>query len=350
MKTNKKMLAIFFAIAFGMPVVLGIFMGIAFNGGQDVSAFPLVWMYLPATAVMAGALFTKEERTAPDGTGLSLPKVFYVTFVAFTAVMVILLIAGVFLSNLQALIWISYLVYAVSLICLAELLLMKKDRREAYGLRLTRSWKRALAGVGIFVLIYLLICAVSMGITYLMGGDVEAWSLSPYLVSGLFIALPLNLLLSFTAFFGEEYGWRYYLQPVLQERFGMKKGVLLLGILWGLWHVPINLFYYSPSTSIQSILVQLAGCVGMGIFFGWVYLRTQNVWAVTMIHFLNNNLGMLLFNASAAGVEREWADTVVTIVIYLAVYVPFLFTKEYREAGNAEAQGQTVWEAPIPDR
>lgn len=331
MKTNKKMLFLFLLIAFGMPVVLGIFMGIAFRRGEDVSAFPLVWMYLPATAVMVGALFAKEKRAAGSGEEIPLPKAFYGTFAAFTGAMVVLLMAGVFWPGLQAMIWISCLVYAVSIICLIELLMMKKKKREAYGLCLTTNWKRAAAGVGVFILIYLLICGLSMGITYLMGGDLETYSLNPDLAGWLLIALPVNLLLSFTAFFGEEYGWRYYLQPVLQEKFGMKKGVLLLGILWGLWHVPINLFYYSPSTSIQSILVQLAGCVGMGIFFGWVYLRTRNVWAVTMIHFLNNNLGMALFNASAAGVERQWPDTIVTMVIYLAVYVPFLFTKEYRE-------------------
>lgn len=335
MKTNKKMLAVFFTIAFGMPVVLGIFMGIAFRQGQDVSVFPLVWMYLPATAVMAGAIFSKEEKTAADGTGIALPKVFYATFAAFTAVMVILVIIGTVIPGFPSVMWVSCLVYAISLISLAELLAMKKNKREAYGLRLIRNGKKALAGVGMFILIYLLICAVSMGITWLTGGDMTAYSLNPYLANWVFIVMPLNLLLSFTAFFGEEYGWRYYLQPVLQARFGMKKGVLLLGILWGLWHVPINLFYYSPSTSVQSILVQLAGCVGMGIFFGWVYLRTQNVWAVTMLHFLNNNLGMALFNASAAGVERQWADTVITILIYLAVYVPFLFTKEYREKQDA---------------
>lgn len=331
MKTNKKMLSIFFAIAFGMPVLLGVFMGITFNRGLDVSAYPLVWMYLPATAMMVGALVTKEKKAADDGEEIALPKVFYITFAAFTAAMAVLLIAGVFVADLQAMVWISFLVYAVSIVCLIELLAMKKKKREAYGLRLTKNWKQALLGIGLFVVIYLVICGISMGITYLIGGDMESYSLNPYLANWLFLALPVNLLLSFTAFFGEEYGWRYYLQPVLQEKFGMKKGVLLLGILWGLWHVPINLFYYSPSTSVQSILVQLAGCVGMGIFFGWVYLRTQNVWAVTMLHFLNNNLGMALFNASAAGVERQWTDTVITIVIYLAVYVPFLFTKEYRE-------------------
>ena len=38
------------------------------------------------------------------------------------------------------------------------------------------------------------------------------------------VALPINYFYVFIAFFGEEYGWRYYLQPVLQKRFGLRAG------------------------------------------------------------------------------------------------------------------------------
>ncbi|MCS4523181.1 CPBP family intramembrane metalloprotease [Clostridium botulinum] len=46
--------------------------------------------------------------------------------------------------------------------------------------------------------------------------------------------------------FGEEYGWRYFLQTAFQERLGKRKGIIFLGIIWGIWHLPLNLFYYSP--------------------------------------------------------------------------------------------------------
>lgn len=306
MKTKNNGLGIYFLIAFGVPVILGIFMGIAYQKGQDVSTFPLVWMYLPATAVMAGALLGGEKKTAADKTQLMAPKFFYGMFSVITAVMVILAVCNIFLPGAGLAMGINYLVYASSLISLIAIPLISKDRREVYGLRLTKNWKWSLAGIGIFVLLYLVLALISMAPAYLTGESGEAFLLNSDLGIWLVLILPLNLLLSFTAFFGEEYGWRYYLQPILQKKFGLKRGVIVLGLLWGIWHVPINLFYYSPSTSLQSILVQLAGCVGMGIFFGWVYMRTQNVWAVTMIHFLNNNLGMALFNVSSAGVERQW--------------------------------------------
>ena len=68
-----------------------------------------------------------------------------------------------------------------------------------------------------------------------------------------FMLIPL-FFLSFSAFFGEEYGWRFFFQPLLQKRFGLKGGVLILGVLWGLWHLPLNIFYYSPDTAVISIL------------------------------------------------------------------------------------------------
>lgn len=40
-------------------------------------------------------------------------------------------------------------------------------------------------------------------------------------------------------FFGEEYGWRGFLQEKMQRRFGKRIGVILLGIIWELWYMPI---------------------------------------------------------------------------------------------------------------
>lgn len=36
---------------------------------------------------------------------------------------------------------------------------------------------------------------------------------------------------------GEELGWRAYLQPYLQTRFPVLRSSLIVGVLWGLWHV-----------------------------------------------------------------------------------------------------------------
>jgi len=36
---------------------------------------------------------------------------------------------------------------------------------------------------------------------------------------------------------GEELGWRAFLQPYLQTRFSILRSSLVVGVLWGLWHI-----------------------------------------------------------------------------------------------------------------
>ena len=57
----------------------------------------------------------------------------------------------------------------------------------------------------------------------------------PFLFILLFIAL------------GEEPGWRGFLQPRLQDRFGPIAGTLLLAAVWALWHLPLLGTEFAPS-------------------------------------------------------------------------------------------------------
>lgn len=322
MNKTKNITKIYFTITFGLPFILGIFMGVAYVNEIDISIFPLVWMYLPAFGVMTAEYLA-------HGNEHPIPKVFYVTFSFFSIAMVILCMASVVFAHLNFAILINILAMVSCPICFIEILCMKKEKRKQYGLSFTVNLKRSIFGIALFILLYLLICLLGFVAENIFLGRAEGYAFKPdapmYLA-----AMAINLLFSFTAFFGEEYGWRYFLQPILQKKFGLRRGVILLGLLWGIWHLPLNLFYYSPETSLQSILMQLAGCVGMGIFFGWVYMRTHNIWAVTIIHFINNNMGSALFDASPAGVVWDWQTTLISISLYLIVYMPFLLTKEYR--------------------
>ncbi|MCU0425662.1 MAG: CPBP family intramembrane metalloprotease [Candidatus Kapabacteria bacterium] len=53
----------------------------------------------------------------------------------------------------------------------------------------------------------------------------------------LFSEIPLILAGMFLGAFGEEIGWRGYLQRVLEDRKSRMIAVLVVGALWGLWHV-----------------------------------------------------------------------------------------------------------------
>lgn len=322
MSKTKKTIKIYFILTFGLPVILGIFMGISYMKGIDTSIFPLVWMYLPAFAVMVAKLFTQDD-------GYPVPKIFYCTFSFFTIAMVALCMLSVIFTQLSFAIMVNMLAMISCPVCFLEILCMKKEKRKQYGLSLNHNLRRSLLGIVTFVALYLFMCLLNLIIENMFIGEAEGYVIKPdaYIYVAVMI---INFLFSFTAFFGEEYGWRYFLQPIMQKKFGLRGGVVLLGLLWGIWHLPINLFYYSPETGLQSILTQLAGCVGMGIFFGWVYMRTHNIWAVTIIHFINNTIGTALFDTQYSNVVWDWKTTVISICVYLIVYLPFLLSREYR--------------------
>ena len=87
-QTEKKQLMIYVLIAYGITYVLGILMWYAYGKGLDLSAFPNAQMLYPAAGVMMAYLLTKKEDK-------KLPRIFYIFFVAMTAVSVVCTAASV---------------------------------------------------------------------------------------------------------------------------------------------------------------------------------------------------------------------------------------------------------------
>jgi CAAX protease family protein len=52
-------------------------------------------------------------------------------------------------------------------------------------------------------------------------------------------ALVVLAIVSFMAIF-EEIGWRAWLLPRLKDRLGARRAVVVVAIIWALWHVPFE--------------------------------------------------------------------------------------------------------------
>ncbi len=120
-----------------------------------------------------------------------------------------------------------------------------------------------------------------------------------------------------------------------KKRFGMVRGVFVLGIAWGVWHLPINFFYYSsPSVGIISLAGQLITCVTLGIFYGWAYLKTDNIWTVVILHFINNNLIPIITGNYTEDVLQNqdvtWNGVILLLVVNTLLFASVIFTSYYR--------------------
>ena len=86
---------------------------------------------------------------------------------------------------------------------------------------------------------------------------------------------------------GEEYGWRGFLQPRLMKRFNLFKASLIVGIIWGLWHLPAY-FIGTGVPNDMNFLVFFFWVLVASLFIGFVYYYTKSVVSAILIHISAN--------------------------------------------------------------
>ncbi|MDP4091853.1 MAG: type II CAAX endopeptidase family protein [Bacillota bacterium] len=101
----------------------------------------------------------------------------------------------------------------------------------------------------------------------------------------------IDILFSWINYFGEEYGWRVYLQDRLTQIFGLRKGILLIGVIWGLWHAPIVAIGHGyPGHPVLGVIAMILSCITFGIILGYSIWKTGSVWISVILHLVNNCL------------------------------------------------------------
>jgi membrane protease YdiL (CAAX protease family) len=83
----------------------------------------------------------------------------------------------------------------------------------------------------------------------------------------------------------EEPGWRDFALPRLQNRFGAVRGTMVLGLLWGGWHLPLFLTEWGgwPDVAWYSPVEFVAGCVPLSLVMTWVFNRTRQSLPIVMV-------------------------------------------------------------------
>lgn len=334
-KTEKKQLLLYCIIAFGVTYVLGIFMWYGQKKGLDVSAFPNAQMMYPAAGVMFAYLLTA-------GRDKKMPRAFYAGYLILTVLMIVCAVLSIVMPDEIMMVgmtmvplW-TYVVQtammAGSILCWILLLSSGKERRRAYGL-FGSQWKTSILMILLFVALYFFRTFLS----YVGKGEAGTFfKIMAQPDSWIYLAvMPVNFFLVMAPFFGEEYGWRYYLQPLLQKRFGLRGGVIILGIVWGLWHLPVDFFYYSPGTGLQAAVSQQITCITLGIFFAYAYMKTKNIWVPVILHYINNNLiPVITGNYTASVLENQeitWAALIPALLVNGILFGGFLLSGVFSE-------------------
>jgi membrane protease YdiL (CAAX protease family) len=83
--------------------------------------------------------------------------------------------------------------------------------------------------------------------------------------------------------FGEEFGWRGFAYPRLERLFGPVSGSLILGAVWGLWHLGM-LFAPDPLRALppETLLIYMGDLALWSVVVAWVFERGNRSIAVAI--------------------------------------------------------------------
>jgi hypothetical protein len=122
----------------------------------------------------------------------------------------------------------------------------------------------------------LLMFGIGLGIYLIMGGQAPSFTVFRQELH----LLPIFLLVVFLPFngpLGEELGWRGYALPKLQQSSGPLIASLVIGAVWGIWHLPV---FFNPA-SVQAslglgfLIPFVVGTIANSVIMTWLYNRTK---------------------------------------------------------------------------
>jgi membrane protease YdiL (CAAX protease family) len=156
---------------------------------------------------------------------------------------------------------------------------------------------------------------------------------------------------------GEELGWRGFAQPRLQKRYGALWASVVVGSLWGTWHLwpvlaPGGLAHLTPADVVQTY----ARLIATSVLYAWLYNSTRGSLLLVMVAHAGHNIALDLVQLPPGGTDEV---SVIIALLYLLVALVVIWATGprtlsrsaavEREFGMTQAAGSAVT-APVDAR
>ncbi len=339
-KVNWKQVGLFIGLTFGFTFALDLILQLGSGyGSTSTMIFLQLQMLIPAFFAMFLGMFVFTDspfyyrNPMPDGRKDRARGFFYL-YMVLTIFFVVLAALSVLAPSLTNLVnQLRMLPIILGVLGLVVFRVIKgKDSFARANLRGGRVLDWVIYGGAIVVFL-----AIQTGLNALfhLGTPVDANLLAAQMgtkMSGstLVIVLAVQMILegSFLGLviaFGEEYGWRGFLQSQL-IRLGKKRGVLILGLIWGAWHYPVIWMGHNyPGQPVAGTIMMTIFCVLLAYVLGHAMLKTGSIWLVAFMHAIidqtANFFGGVIYTANnqifSFGIGLYGMATLAVVVFFL---------------------------------
>ncbi len=198
-------------------------------------------------------------------------------------------------------------------------------------LRQVRTWRVGIGWYAIAVFGPAVLFLLDEALNLVLGGSPpQHWIVFPSL-SGFFPgSLFFSVMGVLAGTFGEEFGWRGFAQPRLQKRYGAFKASILIGLVWGtfhLWILPI-----CHCMSLTDVLVtQYLRLIATAVIYAWIYNSTKGSLFLVMVAHAAHNVTVDLM-------PMVGGSAVIVALSYVAVAIVVVLTTDPRTLTNSNSR------------
>jgi membrane protease YdiL (CAAX protease family) len=185
-----------------------------------------------------------------------------------------------------------------------------------------------------------LLTALAVLLDVLGGGKGGQLEIAARFLDQVLVIIPFAI---FTLLFGpvpEELGWRGYALDGLQNKWSAFISILVLGMVWALWHLPL---FFIPGTyqnglgvSSRDFWLFMLGIVATTIIMTWIYNNNQrSTLSAVLYHFIVNFTGELVELSERAELYHFLLLVIVAILVVI-IWGPKTLIRHPKRLGMSE--------------
>lgn len=127
----------------------------------------------------------------------------------------------------------------------------------------------------------------------------------------------------------EEIGWRGLLFANLQKKLSTFKSIMVTGMIWTVWHIPLFFILGTYQEMYSSIYTFALNTVGFTFVLSVILLNTNSIFMCILCHALLNSISGVLIT------QETLLSSSITLLTGIIIFFGFEFYKKIKNKMNA---------------